>query len=111
MGGLLLSLFGYWKSQAASEALVQRDALALGIAGVSATVLGAAVYLRYALTKVLRFWLARLSFDLQSRPAPVAPVRPVPRPPEGTGMPPSSPMAQPVSNDHRPPAERLGGYR
>jgi hypothetical protein len=66
LAGLLLSVFGYIRSQGTGEALVQRDALALCVTGVAATIVGAAVYLRYSMTKVLRFWLARVSFDLQN---------------------------------------------
>jgi hypothetical protein len=65
LAGLLVSVFGYFKSQGTTDPLEQRDAIALGIAGVSATIVGATVYIRYSMTKVLRFWLARVSFDLQ----------------------------------------------
>jgi hypothetical protein len=67
LGGLALSAFGYIRAQGTGDALVQRDALALGMTGVAGTIVGAAVYVRYSVTKVLRFWLARTSFDLQGR--------------------------------------------
>jgi uncharacterized membrane protein YidH (DUF202 family) len=67
VGGLCLTAFGYVRAQGTGEALVQRDALALGMAGICCAIVGAAVYLRYSVTKVLRFWLARVSFDLQAR--------------------------------------------
>jgi hypothetical protein len=38
LAGLALSTFGYIRSQAAGEALVQRDALALDLTGVSASI-------------------------------------------------------------------------
>jgi hypothetical protein len=66
LAGLALSAFGYVRAQGTGQALVQRDALALGMTGVAAAIVGAAVYLRYSMTKVLRFWLARVSFDLQT---------------------------------------------
>ena len=67
LAGLALSAFGYVRAQGTGEALVQRAALALGMFGITAAIVGAAVYLRYSVTKVLRFWLARVSFDLQTQ--------------------------------------------
>jgi uncharacterized membrane protein len=64
--GLALSAFAYYRSQSTGEALVQRDAIALGLTGLCAAMVGGFVYLRYSLTKVLRFWLARVSYDLQA---------------------------------------------
>ena len=79
--GLLLCAFAYYRSQAAADALVQRDAITLGLMGVAATIAGATVYMRYSITKVLRFWLARVSYDLQARPpAPPAPTPPPAKP-------------------------------
>jgi hypothetical protein len=66
LAGLALCAFAYFRAQDASEALVQRDAIALGLFGVAATIAGGVVWLRYSMTKVLRFWLARVSFDLQA---------------------------------------------
>lgn len=63
--GLGVCLLAVGRSQGTSDAFAQRDAMALGLAGIATTILGAAVYLRYSVTKVLRFWLARLSYDLQ----------------------------------------------
>lgn len=63
--GVATCVLGVSRSQGTSDAFAQRDALALGLTGIAATVAGAAVYLRYSLTKVLRFWLARLSFEMQ----------------------------------------------
>lgn len=61
--GLALAVGGAVRSASTTEALRQRDALALGVAGVAAAIVGAAVYLRASLTKVLRFWLARIAYE------------------------------------------------
>ena len=58
------------RSQGTSDAFAQRDALALGLTGIAITIAGSAVYLRYSLTRVLRFWLARLSFEVQDARTP-----------------------------------------
>ena len=55
----------FFVSHSTTDALVQRDAIVLGLGGVVLGVVGSAVYVRFALTNFLRFWLARQSFDLQ----------------------------------------------
>ena len=62
--GLALGVAAYVMAHGTRDPLVQRDALALGIGGVSASVVGAALFLRYSLTGFLRFWMARQSYDL-----------------------------------------------
>jgi len=62
--GLILAGSAYFISHSTTDALVQRDALAAGLGGVAATVVGSAVFLRYSLTGFLRFWMARQSYDL-----------------------------------------------
>ena len=63
--GVGVCVLAVTRSQSTSDAFAQRDATALGLAGIATTIAGAAVYLRYAVTKVLRFWIARMSYDLQ----------------------------------------------
>jgi hypothetical protein len=62
--GLVLGVSAYLTSHNTSDALVQRDGLALGLGGIAASVVGSALFLRYSLTGFLRFWMARQSFDL-----------------------------------------------
>ena len=62
--GLVLGVLAYLVSHGTRDALVQRDALAIGLLGVGGTVVGSALFLRYSLTGFLRFWMARQSFDL-----------------------------------------------
>ncbi|MEU6541219.1 hypothetical protein [Streptomyces sp. NPDC047000] len=63
--GVLLGALAFPLAHATDSALAQGDALALGLGGVAAAVVGAALFLRYSLTGFLRFWLARRSFDLE----------------------------------------------
>jgi multisubunit Na+/H+ antiporter MnhB subunit len=67
--GMLLavgtSTVAFFMSHSTKDALVQRDAIVLALTGVSLGVVCGAIYLRFALTNFLRFWLARQSFDLQ----------------------------------------------
>ncbi|MEV7389027.1 hypothetical protein [Streptomyces sp. NPDC091215] len=62
--GLILSGLAFPLAHATDSSLAQGDALALGLGGIAATVVGGALFLRYSLTNFLRFWLARQSFEL-----------------------------------------------
>ncbi|MEU9450457.1 hypothetical protein [Streptomyces sp. NPDC048277] len=62
--GLVLGALAFPLAHATDSSLAQGDALALGLGGITAAVVGGALFLRYSLTNFLRFWLARQSFDL-----------------------------------------------
>ncbi|MFD3926967.1 hypothetical protein [Streptomyces sp. NPDC058614] len=62
--GLVLGLSAYFVTHNTQNPLDQRDGLALGLGGIAACVVGAALFLRYSLTGFLRFWMARQSYDL-----------------------------------------------
>jgi hypothetical protein len=64
LAGLGLGAGAYFLSHNTSDPLVQRDAITLGLAGVAASVVGSALFLRFSLTGFLRFWMARQSYDL-----------------------------------------------
>ncbi|WP_051164415.1 hypothetical protein [Nocardia testacea] len=62
--GPVVTLPAYLMSHNTSDALVQRDALVIALAGVALSIVGATLFLRYSLTGVLRYWMARQSYDL-----------------------------------------------
>ncbi|WP_326655951.1 hypothetical protein [Streptomyces sp. NBC_00385] len=64
IAGLILGALAFPLAHATDSSLGQGDALALGLGGVAAAVVGSALFLRYSLTAFLRFWLVRQSFDL-----------------------------------------------
>ncbi|MFI5799262.1 hypothetical protein [Streptomyces sp. NPDC051677] len=64
LAGLVLGGLAFPLAHATDSGLGQGDALALGLGGVAAAVVGGALFLRYSLTGFLRFWLARQSYDL-----------------------------------------------
>jgi hypothetical protein len=64
VAGLGLGAGAYFLSHNTSDPLVQRDAITLGLAGIAASVVGSALFLRFSLTGFLRFWMARQSYDL-----------------------------------------------
>lgn len=65
LGGLLLvagpvvGVIAYFLAHGTTNALEQRDAIVIALVGVSVSVAGLALFLRYSLGAVLRLWLAR----------------------------------------------------
>ena len=66
--GLAAGVAAYFLSRSTTDDLGQRDALAMGLGGICACVVGSALYLRYTLTDVLRFWFARLTLTVEAPP-------------------------------------------
>lgn len=62
--GLVVEVSAYLISHGTNNPLAQRDAIVLALGGVSGSVVGAAIFVRYSLTRFLRFWMARQSYDL-----------------------------------------------
>jgi hypothetical protein len=64
--GVIVPLVAYSLSHGTTNALQQRDAIVLALAGVALATAGGALYLRAALAGFLRFWLLR---DIHERRA------------------------------------------
>ena len=64
--GIGAGLYAYALSHGTTNALQQRDAIVIALAGVAVTVAGAALFLRYSIAQFLRFWLARLAHEQQA---------------------------------------------
>jgi hypothetical protein len=70
--GIALTIIAYFQSHDATAGYntegpaTQRDAITIGLIGVSVSVVGAAVFLRYSLAQFFRFWLARLIYEQQA---------------------------------------------
>ena len=62
--GPVLGVTAYLVSHRTTSPLVQGDATTIGLGGVTVSVVGAALFVRYSLTGFLRFWMARQSYDL-----------------------------------------------
>ncbi len=58
--GIVIGIVGFFVSHNTDNSLTQNDALVLAVIGVSCTITGAAVFLRYSLSQFLRLWLVRL---------------------------------------------------
>jgi hypothetical protein len=65
--GAALGVYGYALSHGTTDALQQRDAIVIALLGVSLTVAGGALFVRYSVAQFLRFWLARLTYEQQAQ--------------------------------------------
>ncbi len=65
--GIILSIIGYAVSHGTTSRLTQNDAVTIAIIGVTVSVAGAAIFLRYSMAQFLRFWLARFIFEARNR--------------------------------------------
>ena len=66
LAGLVVTVVAYFGSHSATGA-AQQDYIVVALIGVSLSVVGAAVFLRYSLAQFLRFWLARLIYEQQAQ--------------------------------------------
>ena len=57
--GPIIAVLGYLLSHGTTNPLEQRDAIVLALLGVSVSVAGLGLFLRYSLGGILRLWLAR----------------------------------------------------
>ena len=65
--GVVLAVVAYFMSHGTTNPLSQRDAIILALAGVTVSIAGGALFLRYSLATFLRFWLARLIYEQQTQ--------------------------------------------
>jgi hypothetical protein len=63
--GVGFAVAGYFGSHGTKDPLSQRDYIITALIGVSITITGAAIFVRYSIAQFLRFWLARLSYEQQ----------------------------------------------
>jgi hypothetical protein len=63
LGGIGIAIYGYALSHSTSDQRQQFDALIVAVIGVTVSVTGAALFLRYSIAQFLRFWLARLTYE------------------------------------------------
>lgn len=63
--GVAMTLIALALSQTTSNPLEQSTSISLGLAGLALVGLGGALFLRYSFGQFLRFWLLRLSAELQ----------------------------------------------
>jgi hypothetical protein len=67
VAGVVTAIIAYTISHDTRNPLQQRDAIVIALIGLSFTVLGGALFIRYSMAQFLRFWLARLSWEQQAQ--------------------------------------------
>ena len=67
VAGVAIAVAAYFGSHGTTNALSQRDYLIVAVIGLTVSVVGSAVFVRYSLAQFLRFWLARLIYEQQSQ--------------------------------------------
>ncbi len=70
--GVAWVVVSYFVGHSTRNPLQQRDMIVSSVFGLTVTVAGAAVFLRYSLGRFLRFWMARFSFEQQQQADVVA---------------------------------------
>ena len=63
LAGIVLGFVGYISATNASNALDQNELVILAILGVSLSLAGVAIFLRYSIGRFLRFWLLRQIYE------------------------------------------------
>lgn len=65
--GVLAGVVAFFLSRDTQDPLEQRDFMIVALTGVSVSIAGLALFLRYSLGALLRLWLARLVLDRDER--------------------------------------------
>jgi hypothetical protein len=81
LAGPVVGVVAYVGSMSATDPLAQRDMVVLGLLGVSLTVVGMGLFVRYSVVQFFRFWAARVVYEIgaaSTRPSEPAPPTPAP---------------------------------
>jgi predicted tellurium resistance membrane protein TerC len=65
--GVIVAIAGYVQSHGTTNPLGQRDAIIIGLVGVTLSVIGSALFLRGSIASFLRFWLARSIYEQKAQ--------------------------------------------
>lgn len=60
---IVVGLYAWGSSHSSDDALVQRDAIILAIAGLAVAVIGTGMFVTFMLTRYFRYWLIRLIYQ------------------------------------------------
>ena len=63
LAGIVLGFIGFFSSTNASDHRDQNEMIILAILGVSLSLLGVAIFLRYSIGRFLRFWMLRQIYE------------------------------------------------
>ena len=63
LAGIVLGFISYFSATNSDNALDQNELVILAILGVSLSLMGVAIFLRYSISRFLRFWLLRQIYE------------------------------------------------
>lgn len=66
-GGVAFAVASWFISHGTRNPLQQRDAIVLGLLGVTLALVGGALWLKATLSGFLRYWMARLCYEQQAQ--------------------------------------------
>lgn len=69
-GGVLVGVVAWFVSHNTDNPLDQRDAVILALVGVSISLVGVALFIRYSLGEFFRYWMARLIHEQAAHRTP-----------------------------------------
>lgn len=67
LAGIVLGFISYFSSTNSDKVLDQNELIILAILGVSLSLAGVAIFLRYSIGRFLRFWLLRQIYENRSK--------------------------------------------
>lgn len=67
VAGIVIGLGGFMSTTNLDDVRDQNEMIVLALAGVATTVTGAALFLRYSIGRLLRFWLLRQIYEGQEQ--------------------------------------------
>ena len=67
IGGIVVTIIAYFSSTGQSDTRDVISSLILAMIGISLSIAGAALFLRYSFARFLRFWLLRLIYEQQNQ--------------------------------------------
>ena len=67
IGGIVITILAYFSSTGQSDTRDVISSMILAMIGISISIAGAALFLRYSFARFLRFWLLRLIYEQQSQ--------------------------------------------
>jgi hypothetical protein len=97
VAGIAFAVVSWFVSHSTRNPLQQRDAIVLGLLGVTLAVVGGVLWLKATLAGFLRFWMARLCYEQQAQADRLAAVLAPSAPPgtPGAAPPPGPGVASP----------------
>ena len=70
LAGPIIGVVAYFGSTGTDNPKAQTDMVILGLLGISLTVVGVGLFVRYSVVRFFRYWAARIVYELNQHAAP-----------------------------------------